>query len=62
VFPSSGERRETPALFKGPNRLGVSLPSPEDGNRLSFRNIVFRNYLEFWMMDATHKASVSECV
>jgi hypothetical protein len=24
------------ALSKGPNRLGVSLPSPEDGNRSSF--------------------------
>jgi hypothetical protein len=28
------------ALSKGPNRVGVS-PSPEDGNRSSFRNVVF---------------------
>jgi hypothetical protein len=31
----------TLALAKGPNRVGVSLPSPEDGNRYSFRNAVF---------------------
>jgi hypothetical protein len=29
------------ALSKGPNRVGVSLPSPEDGKRSSFRNTVF---------------------
>jgi hypothetical protein len=29
------------ALSKGPSRVGVSLPSPEDGNRSSFRNAVF---------------------
>jgi hypothetical protein len=29
------------ALSKGPNRVGVSLPSPEDGNRSSLRNVVF---------------------
>jgi hypothetical protein len=28
------------ALSKGPNRVGVSLSSPEDGNKISFRNIV----------------------
>jgi hypothetical protein len=49
MFPSSGEERETPTLLgllekanlnhwsitlsKGPNRVGVSLSSPEDGNR-----------------------------
>jgi hypothetical protein len=31
------------ALFNGPNRVGVSLPSPEDGNRSSFRNVMFSN-------------------
>jgi hypothetical protein len=42
-------RRETLTLpleranFKGPNRVGVS-PSPEDGNRSSFRNIVFSSF------------------
>jgi hypothetical protein len=29
------------ALSKGNNRVGVSLPSPEDGIRSSFRNVVF---------------------
>jgi hypothetical protein len=32
------------------NTVGVSLPSPEDGNRSSFRNVVFL-YLEFWTME-----------
>jgi hypothetical protein len=34
------------ALTKGRNRIGVSLPLPEDGNRSSFRNVVFYSYLE----------------
>jgi hypothetical protein len=29
------------ALSKGPNKVGVILPSPQDGNRASFRNVVF---------------------
>jgi hypothetical protein len=29
------------ALSKGQDRVGVSLPSPEDGIRSSFRNVVF---------------------
>jgi hypothetical protein len=49
MFPSSGGGMETPtlvqglrlALSKGPNRVGVSLPSLEDGNRSGFRNVVF---------------------
>jgi hypothetical protein len=28
-------------LSKGPNRVGVSLASSEDGNRSSFRNVLF---------------------
>jgi hypothetical protein len=32
------------AISKGPNRVGVSLPSPEEGNRLSFGNIVFYSF------------------
>jgi hypothetical protein len=53
LFPSSGEVRETPILL-GPleranlnhwiNRVDVSLPSPEDGNKSSFRNIMFSSY------------------
>jgi hypothetical protein len=39
MFPSSGERKQTPTLMgafqpvilsKGPNWVGVSIPSPED--------------------------------
>jgi hypothetical protein len=29
------------ALFRVPNIVGISIPSPEDGNRCSFRNVVF---------------------
>jgi hypothetical protein len=32
------------ALSKGPNRVGVSFPSPEDSNRSSFRNVVSSIY------------------
>jgi hypothetical protein len=38
------------AVSKVPNRVGVSLSSPEDGNRSSFRNVVFK-YLEFRTID-----------
>jgi hypothetical protein len=31
------------ALFKGPSRVGVS-PSPENGNRSSFQNVVFSSF------------------
>jgi hypothetical protein len=48
------------ALFEGPNILGGSLFSPEDGNRCSFRNIVFSSqfsslYLVFRTMDNVKK-------
>jgi hypothetical protein len=39
------------ALSERPKRVCVSLPSPEDGNRSSFRNVVFSMYLEFRTMD-----------
>jgi hypothetical protein len=42
------------ALSKGPNRVGVSLPSPEDGNRTCFQNVFF-SYFEFQTMDKVHK-------
>jgi hypothetical protein len=32
------------ALSKGPNRVGVSLPSPEDGNRCSFLHVAFSSF------------------
>jgi hypothetical protein len=45
------------ALSKGPNRVGVSLSSPEDEN--SFPNVMFSNYLEFRTMDEVHKVTDS---
>jgi hypothetical protein len=48
------------ALSKRPNRVGVSLLSPEDGNRPSFRNVVFSSYLEFQTIDKMHKLRDSE--
>jgi hypothetical protein len=63
LFPSSSARRDsrtltqwlTLVLSKGPNREVVSPLSPEDGNRFSFRNVLFSIYLEFWMMGKAHK-------
>jgi hypothetical protein len=43
------------------NREGVCLSSPEDGKRLTSRNIEFSNYLKFWSMDKFQKPSDSEC-
>jgi hypothetical protein len=48
------------ALSKRLNRIGVSLPSPEDGNRSSFLNVVFSRYLEFRTEDKAQKGSDSE--
>jgi hypothetical protein len=48
------------ALSKGPSIVGVSFPSPEDGNRPSFRSVVFSSYLEFWAKDEVHKTSDPE--
>jgi hypothetical protein len=36
-------------------------PTPEDGNRPSFRNYVFSSYLEFRTTDKIHKPSDSYC-
>jgi hypothetical protein len=49
-------------LSKDANRVGVFLHSPEDGNRSSFRNVVFYNYLEFWTLDKVKKPSESEYI
>jgi hypothetical protein len=69
-FPSSGEGSETPillspleraklnpviALSEGPNRVGISLHSPGDGNRFNFRRVVFSSYLEFRTMNKVQK-------
>jgi hypothetical protein len=68
LFPSSGEGRDTYSVgsrrkievsSKGPNRVGVS-PSPEDGNRFSFRNDVLSRYLEYLTMDKVQKPCNSE--
>jgi hypothetical protein len=45
---------------EGHNRVDVSLPSPQERNRSSFRNIVFYSYLELQVMDIVHKPSDSE--
>jgi hypothetical protein len=47
------------APSKRSKRVGVALFSPE-GNRPSYRNAVFSNYLEFWTMGKVHKPSDSE--
>jgi hypothetical protein len=44
-------------LSKGPNRVDVSLPSPESGNRFSFRNVVCPSYLEFRAIGKVQKPS-----
>jgi hypothetical protein len=36
------------APSKGPNRVDASLPSPEEGNRSSFRNVVVSSGLSLW--------------
>jgi hypothetical protein len=49
------------AISKGPNRVDISLLSPENGNRPSSQNVEFCSYLEFWTMDRVHDPSDSEC-
>jgi hypothetical protein len=41
------------------NNVGISLPSPEDGNRFSFRNAVFSSYLKFRKTDKVYKPNES---
>jgi hypothetical protein len=48
------------ALCKRPNRLYISVSSPEDGNGSSFRNAVFPSYLEFRAMGKIQKTNDSE--
>jgi hypothetical protein len=45
----------------GPNRVGVSIPSPEDENKSCFRNTVFSSYLEFRTMKKVQEPSDFEC-
>jgi hypothetical protein len=49
-----------PVISKGPNRVGVSLPSPEAGNRSSFWTVVFSGYLQLQTIDKAYKPSESE--
>jgi hypothetical protein len=42
--------------------IGVSCPSPEDGNRSSFRNVVFFCFIEYRTMDKVQKPSSLECL
>jgi hypothetical protein len=49
------------ALFNGPNTVGVSLRSSEDGNRTSFRTSVISSYLESRMMAKVQEPSGSVC-
>jgi hypothetical protein len=76
MFPSSGDERETRtvlghleeanhncgtlAISKEPNKVGVSLPLSEDGNRSCFRKVVSYTYLEFLAMDKVQRPSDSE--
>jgi hypothetical protein len=41
----------------GPNRVGVSLLSPDEESTSSYRNIVFSSYLEFWAEDKVQELS-----
>jgi hypothetical protein len=54
-------RRLSLALSKRPKRVVVSLPSREDENRSSFRNVVLSNYLGFRTMNTVQKPSDSKC-
>jgi hypothetical protein len=54
MLPSTGEGTEAPNLL-GP------LPSLEDGNISSFRNIVPSSYLEYLKMNKGQKLSDSKC-
>jgi hypothetical protein len=46
-------------LLRNPTEY-VHLPSPEDGNRSSFRNVVFSSFLEHRTMDKVQKSSNPE--
>jgi hypothetical protein len=65
LFPSSSEGRKTTTLLRlglsmGPNKVGVSLPSLEDGNKSSVRSFTLSSYLELWTMDKVHKLGDSK--
>jgi hypothetical protein len=43
--------------FQGAQREGVSLPSSEDGNKSSFRNVAFSSSLKILTMNEVYKPS-----
>jgi hypothetical protein len=45
----------------GHNKVGISLPALEDGNRSGFGNVEFSYYLEFQTMGKVQKSSDSVC-
>jgi hypothetical protein len=47
--------------FLGTQQSRFSLPSPEDGNRSSVRNVLFSSYLEFRPMPKVQEPSNSAC-
>jgi hypothetical protein len=49
------------ALSEGSNRICVSLPSPEDGNRSGFWGVVVSSHLEYQKMDKVQSPSDTEC-
>jgi hypothetical protein len=56
-FPSSDHDNRP---FNVSNRVHILLPSPEEGNSSSFRNVVFYSYLEFQTMDKDQKPRHSD--
>jgi hypothetical protein len=48
------------ALYEGSNRAGVSIPSNEDANTPSFRNVMYSSYLEFRTLGNVHGFSNPE--
>jgi hypothetical protein len=45
----------------GPSEVGVSLSSPENGRKSSFRKVVFSSLSEFRMIDKVLEPNYSEC-
>jgi hypothetical protein len=54
----SGVQRLWLALSKGSNRVGVPLPSSEDGNRSIFRNGVFSSTVVPWFASTIRSGNV----
>jgi hypothetical protein len=49
------------AFSKGANRVGVSLPVPEDGNRSSFRNVVLSSIQNSGRWTTSRNAACLSC-